>query len=128
MLGSPKANFGARRRSRLALDGKQFVPDIVEFLKPGESSVNGELMKQRAKELNAHLGQYHAEYLLEHQELIPKEWQGKYYLVFLGTVWQDRDGDRFVPYLSWDGDGWYLSFDWLRGDWDSSVRLVRLRE
>ena len=47
-------------------DGKQFVPEIVEFLKPGgllksgESSVNGEVMKQRAKELNANLGQRHA--------------------------------------------------------------------
>ncbi|MEK9170059.1 MAG: hypothetical protein AAB674_00220, partial [Patescibacteria group bacterium] len=38
-------------------DGKQFVPDLVEFLKSGESSVNGEVMKQRAKKLNANLGQ-----------------------------------------------------------------------
>src|SRR3989338_3861144 len=47
-------------------DGKQFIPEIVEFLKSGEFSVNGEVMKQRAKELNANLGQRHAEYLLDH--------------------------------------------------------------
>ena len=67
-------------------DGRQFVPDIVEFLKQGEFWVNGEVMRQRAKELNAHLGQRYAEYLLDHQELIIKEWRGKYFLAFPGTV------------------------------------------
>ena len=115
-------------------NGQQFAPDIVEFLKPGgllksgESSVNGEVMKQRAKELNANLGQRHAEYLLEHQELIPNEWRGKYYLVFPGTVWRDSDGRRGVPCLGWDGDGWYLYFSWLGNGWDSDGRLVLIRE
>ena len=104
-----------------------FVPDIKEFLKSNESYVNGEVMKQRAKELNAHLGQHHAEYLLEHQDLIPKEWRGKYYLVFSGTVWQDRGGYRSVPYLRWYGGRWYLYFVWLGSGWCSSGRLVCLR-
>ncbi len=110
------------------LDGKTFVLELVEFLKPGESSVNGEVMKQRAKELNAHLGQRHAEYLLKHQELIPTEWRGKYILTFPGTVWQDSDGDRRGPYLLWHGDRWCLYFRWLRYGWDSLDRLVRLRK
>jgi len=108
-------------------DGKQFVPDLVEFLKSGESSVNGELMKWRAKELNAHLGQRHAEYLLEHQELITKEWQGKYYLVFPGTVWQESIGLRDIPYLVWSRGEWYLSFRWLEDGWIGYDRLVRHR-
>lgn len=41
-----------------------FIPDIKEFLNTGESGVNGEEIKKRAIELNAHLGQKHAEYLL----------------------------------------------------------------
>ena len=115
-------------------DGKQFVPEIVEFLKPGgllkssESYVSGEVMKQRAKELNANLGQSHAEYLLEHQDLVPKEWQGNYYLTFPGTVWQGSGGGRGVPCLHWDGVRWFLVFHWLRGDWSSDVRLVCSRE
>mgnify|MGYP001620111609 CR=1 FL=1 len=108
-------------------DGQPFTPDIVEFLKPGESYVNGEVMKRRAKELNAHLGQGHAEYLLEHQELIPKEWRDKF-LVFPGTVWRDSVGDRYVPYLYCYGDRWYLSFGWLWYDWYSDDRLVCLRK
>ena len=61
-----KTNDGWTLLEDVPFDGKQFTPDIVEFLKPGgllksgESSVNGEVMKQRAKELNANLGQRHA--------------------------------------------------------------------
>lgn len=109
-------------------DGKLFVPDIVEFLKPNESSVNGEVMKLRAKELNAHLGQRHAEYLLEHQDLIPKEWRGKYYLTFPGTVWRGSSGGRVVPCLGWNGGRWCLSFCWLGDGWLSSDRLVSRRK
>ena len=105
-----------------------FTLDIMEFLKSNESYVNGEVMKQRAKELNAHLGQKHAKYLLEHQELISKDWQGKYYLVFPGTVWRDRGGSRVVPYLYWRGGEWRLYFGWLRRVWDGDARLVRHRE
>ncbi len=123
-----KAKDGWTLLEDTPFDGKQFVPDLVEFLKPGESYVSGEVMKQRAKELNAHLGQRHAEYLLDHQELILKEWRGNYFLVFPGTVWQDSDGDRSVPFLNWDGGRWYLDFYWLRYDWYDDFRLVRSRE
>ena len=110
-----------------SFDGQPFVPDIVGFLEGNESRVNGEVMKQRAKKLNANLGQHHAEYLLEHQDLIPKEWRGKFYLTFPGTVWRGRGGDRFVPYLFWLGGEWCLGFDWLGLGWVSYARLVCLR-
>ncbi len=109
-------------------DDKLFIPDVVEFLKSGESSVNGEVMKQRAKELNAHLGQRHAEYLMDHQELIPKRWRGKYYLAFPGTIWRDSDSCRRVPFLYRLDGRWCLHFSWLRSGWDSRNRLLRSRE
>lgn len=104
-----------------------FTPVFVEFLKSVESSVNGEVMTQRAKKLNANPGQHHAEYLLEHQELIPKELRGKH-LVFPGTVWLDGDGRRNVPGLEWGGGRWYLFFDWLSSDWGGGDLLIRPRE
>src|SRR3990167_6729355 len=73
-----KTKDGWKLLEDVPFNGDKFEPEIMEFLKSGESYVNGEVMKQRAKELNAHLGQGHAEYLLEHQELIPKECRGKY--------------------------------------------------
>ncbi len=122
-----KTKDGWTRLEHVEFYGQPFTPEMVEFLKQGESSVNGEVMKQRAKELNAHLGQGHAEYLLENQHLIPAEYRGNY-LVFPGTVWQGSDGDRYVPYLSWDGGRWCLDFDWLGDGWDDDGRLVRLRK
>ena len=101
--------------------------ELVLFLKDGESRVNGETMANRAKELKGNLGQKHAEYSLEHQKEIPKEFR-KYFLVFPGTIWRHSDGHRNVPYLSWDGDGWYLHWRWLdHGNWNDNDRLLRLR-
>ncbi|MDP3729145.1 MAG: hypothetical protein Q8R26_00090 [bacterium] len=116
-------------------DGKQFIPDIVEFLKPrgfrrsAEIFVSGKVMRQRAKKLNANLGQRHAEYLLDYQELIPKEWQGEYNLAFPGTIWRGSRGDRYVPRLYWYDDRWCMDpdFGWLRYSWCSGDRLVRPR-
>ncbi|OGY63591.1 MAG: hypothetical protein A3I24_01455 [Candidatus Harrisonbacteria bacterium RIFCSPLOWO2_02_FULL_41_13b] len=100
--------------------------ELKEFLKPGETSVKGDVMAERAIELNANLGQKHAEYLLENQHLIPVEFR-KFYLTFPGTVWQVSDG-RFVPYLYWRGERWFLNFFWLERDWDGLGRLLSLRK
>jgi len=112
----------------VSFDGKQFIPDLVEFLQFGESPINGEVMKQRAKELNAHLGQHHAEYLLEHKDLIPEEWRGKYYLPFPGTVWQASVDNCLIPCLFWLGARWCLDFRWLGLRWCVRVRLVGIRK
>ena len=41
--------------------------------------------------------------------------------------WQNRDGNRNVPYLNWNGDQWILNFNWLENDWNSNDRLVSPR-
>ena len=104
-----------------------FTPDFLPFLKSGESSINGDVMCQRAKELNANLGQLDLEWLELNQHLIPESERG-HYLVAPGTVWMDSYGDRFVPYLYWFWDRWYLSFDWLEDGWGGGARLVSLRK
>lgn len=103
--------------------------ELVSFLKEGESYVNGEVMAKRAIELKAAMGQNHAEWLLAHQSEIPKEFR-KYYLVFTGTIWRGSDGRRYVPYLYWYDNGWYLGFNCLGiiGWSGGSRRLLRLRE
>ena len=101
--------------------------ELVPFLNDGESSVNGEEMKNRSKNLNAHHGQKLAELLLRNQSQIPKEWR-QFYLAFPSTVWRISSGSRFVPCLRWDGGQWSLDFDWLGGGWGSGGRLVRFRE
>jgi len=101
--------------------------EIVSFLREGEESVSGEVMRKRAVEMGANLGQRHAEFLLEHQEEIPKEFR-KFYLVFSGTLWRDASGGLGVPYLHWLGVRWVLGFSWLEFVWDSGDRLLRLRK
>ncbi|MBI2010890.1 MAG: hypothetical protein HYS89_01500 [Candidatus Colwellbacteria bacterium] len=97
--------------------------ELVSFLRRGESYVSGETMRERVREEGASLGQRQAEYLRVHQEEIPSEWR-EFYLVLPGTVWRDRDGDLYVPYLYWHGGRWYMLFHRLERDWYSNGRLV----
>lgn len=99
--------------------------ELVEFRKDGEDYVNGETMLSRAKELGNMAGQRHAERLLSMASQIPKSWRD-FYLVFPGTVWQDTDGNRNVPYLYWSGGEWNLDWSWLSSDWSRDYRVVRL--
>ncbi len=99
--------------------------DEVSFLEKGESCVNGEVMLQRAKAKGLDWSQYDAEYLLEHQDEIPKKLR-KFCLPFTGTVWRDSGGYRYVAYLFWGGGEWCLSWLWLVDVWDSDNRLLSL--
>ena len=101
--------------------------ELAEFLKQGEDSVKGDVMRERAKKSNPMiLGERHARALLEKQGSIPETWH-KFYLVFPGTVWRDRDGGLHVPYLLWNGDRWNLNFNWLEGEFNRNDRIVSLR-
>lgn len=101
--------------------------EAVPFLKNGEGSVDGEVIATRAIKLDANYGQEDAEWLLEHQDMIPVELRN-FYLVFPATKWRNPDGSRGVPYLGWSGDRWRLNFIWLVLDFFDDVRLVRPRK
>ena len=116
------------------LEDVDFSPIIAEklepitFLRAGENSISGREMVRRAREeLRANLGQRHAEYLLEHQQDIPKEFR-EYYIVFTGTVWRPPGGRLLVACLRWRGEQWVLNFSWLEAAWSSVDRLARPRE
>lgn len=52
-------------------------------------------------------------HLLKNQELIPKDWFG-FYIVFLGTIYKNASGKKFVLCMFNDGNQWledYLSLD-----------------
>ena len=89
--------------------------ELVSFLKEGESSVTGDIMVERAKELNASLGEEEGQYILERQDEIPEELQGKVYLVFPG--WRYPANPLFVAYLSWSGYRWYQFWYWPTSFW-----------
>lgn len=136
-LAKPKFVYDKTKDAWELIEDIGFVPlitspknlEFVAFLKSDENSVTGEVMLERARgDLNANLGQQHAEWLLEHQAEIPEEFR-KYYLVFTGTIWRVSVGDRNVPCLGWSGNKWCLGFRWLgSGGWGGRGRLLRLRE
>ena len=100
----------------------------VPFLHEGEDYVGGEDMVRRSREeLHANLGQRHAEYLLENHNEIPEELR-KFVLVFPGTIWRSRYGNRSVPCLDWDDGQWQLSFRWLENGFFFDSRLLRPRK
>lgn len=98
---------------------------IISYLKRGEFCISSNNMRLRAVELNANLGQKHAEYILEHRSEIPKELRG-HALVFPGTVWSGKEPDpkRYVPCLDWDGVNWELNFIWLDNVSHGGFRLL----
>ncbi len=122
-----KQEFGWGLISDIMYKEAEVKLELCEFLEPGETSVRGKIMAERAVKLGANLGQKHAETLLKNQHLIPKEWR-RFYLIFPGTVWQDSNGNRHVPYLNWSGKRWHLNFYWLEDDWNSRDRLLSPRK
>jgi hypothetical protein len=101
--------------------------DLVTFFKDGKTYFDIEEMAACAVNLNANLGQCHAEYILEHQDEISKEFR-KFKLILPGTVWCDRKGSLWLPYLDWGGERWFLFFDRFDGGFTSRYRLLRPRE
>lgn len=84
--------------------------ELVTFLKEGEILIGGEELVRRARtELNANYSQEDAEWLLDHQDEIPEEFQN-FYLLFTATVWKHY-GHRYIPYMDWfEWPGWSLAF------------------
>lgn len=56
------------------------------------------------------------DYLMEHPNLIPDSWKGKY-IYFWGTIFRDADGNLFVEFLCWGGFRWFWSDRWLGRGW-----------
>ena len=123
-----------------SLELKPFFPEIIKILKPKELWLSGDEIKRRAGKHNAHLGQWHADYLSwvtdpenrdtrnlqSHEKAIPEEWQ-KYNLFFPGTVWRNAEGHEYVPYLHFWYTWWLVEFRWLNTSWYPKDRFVRIR-
>ena len=76
-------------------------------------------------EMNGLLGQWQAEYALEHQDQLSDEFQ-RFSLVFPGTVWKSPDGNHQVPCLTYRQGQWDLIFGILEGGFDSRDVMASL--
>ncbi len=101
--------------------------ELGEFLKPKEEWVKGTVMDERTFIAGSNLGLGHALEMYERRDEIPVELR-KFVLVFTGTVLVRGHGGRYVAYLHWLGDQWYLGFRWLGRDFISRDRVLRSRK
>ena len=61
-------------------------------------------------------------------ELLEWDWDGKDWIFALGSVWQDRSGDRRVPYLSRGGSLRELHLCWFGYGWSGLCRFAAVRK
>jgi hypothetical protein len=104
----------------------EFELEFKEFLRKGESYLDGEDMVKRAKELGVDSGLRHLEAVLREQDKIPVEMRQ---FCFVSTeVWLDSNGHRGVWFLRWIGDCWVLHYYWLYNRFVFRYRLVAPRK
>lgn len=101
--------------------------EFPTFLEAGETSIGGDLMRERAVNLKANFGLTDGKRILANQGKIPVEMRGKY-IVLTGTKLRDPDGCLCVACLYWDDDRWVLDFIWLDDGFGGYDRLVRRKE
>lgn len=63
------------------------------------------------------------DYLMDHKELIPKEWKNKY-IVFPGTIFTDANGNRFARSIYWD-KGWEAGVTYLAELYDDRTAAIK---
>jgi len=98
--------------------------EILGFLREGEKSIVGHTMVERAKEMNANLGEDDGQHLLNHQGGIPVALRGKAVFVFPG--WRHPDDPESACCVCWDGGRWVRLWGWLDdGYWGGCDRLLR---
>ncbi len=126
-------------RNDKSLDGWELVRDVTEPESVSADSIEmapfaegiedliGEPMVELIMGTPDLLGQRHAEYLLDHQEQIPEEFQ-RYSLVFPGTIWRSQDQNHQVPCLTCRQGVWDLIFGILEGGFDSRDRIAQVRD
>lgn len=103
---------------------KSFNPkDLTLHLEPEQKEGSGvypkgTVLAKRLKEraCNASV----LDHLIEHPELWPEEWKGKY-VYFWGTIFRDpSNGFLYVRYGYWDGGEVVSNYRWLGNGWGSS--------
>ena len=118
-------------------DGWELIKDVLEptnfsvqelqinAFAEGTEDIIGDPMVNLILEMNGLLGQWQAEYALEHQGQLSDEFQ-RFSLVFPGTVWKSPDGNHQVPCLTYRQGQWDLIFGILEGGFDSRDVMASL--
>jgi len=47
---------------------------------------------------------------------------------FVGSVWHNANGNRYVPYLNVNGSKRKLNLNWFDNDWNAHYRFLGVRQ
>ena len=94
---------------------------FIKILKEDEDYIDGDKVKERAKESKGFYGMSELEYIFEHQDLVPNDVG---YIIFPATVLRDPSGSLYVPYLYRNGGRLVVAFCWLGYDWFGRGRFA----
>lgn len=123
---------------KISVDMLEIVPlregglDLLDFLVISpkyQNMLSVWDLRDRAKEMDAHLGLQHARCIMRAQQEVPKEWH-KYNLLFPGTIARAmRDGKLYLPVLLDHEGDFFLGFlPLVRQEWSQQTsRFVRWR-
>ncbi len=104
------------------------VYEILGILQGNERSVVGNVMVDRAKEMNANLGQEDCEHILEHQDEIPVVLRDRVIFIFPNRRSFDSPGRVFSVY--WSRRRWAQGHPFLSpksGHWGGRARLLHCK-
>lgn len=105
------------RDGKLYANGQEVIRFLSKKQKDGKK-IEGHKLRQEL-ECKLTLNACILDYLLKHQELIPKEWK-KGVTFFWGTIFRGSDGGLFVACLLWINRRWDWLYVWLGSDSDWS--------
>lgn len=88
-----------------------------------EGAVSGPMMTNRAREMNAHLGQDDGQHILDHQGEILTTLRRK--VVFVFTDWRDPVYPGRVACVACDCHHWVRRWRWLDDGFDGRARVLR---
>ena len=97
---------------------------ILGFLRGDEKSVIDHTMVERAKEMNANLGEDDGQFLLDNQQDIPVALGGGK-VVFVFTDWHEPYDPSLVDCVRWRDDRWVQYWRWLDYGWGGHGRVLR---
>lgn len=98
--------------------------ELQAIIEEGGPDLLGEEMVEYVEKITApKLGQRHAEFLMDHPDQIPEEFQ-RLSLIFLGTVWRGPEGNHHVPCLSYYQGEWEITFGILEGGVETRDQMV----
>jgi hypothetical protein len=98
--------------------------ELQAIIEEGGPDLLGEEMVDYVEKITTpKLGQRHAEFLLDHPDQIPEEFQ-RLSLIFLGTVWRGPEGNHHVPCLSFYQGAWEITFGILEGGVETRDQMV----